>query len=294
MTLRQGLPLLALLAACGAAGAAHARSGPGALGGDPPAFRSDLVSPAAPGFRAEPESFAPSPAVAGPFGNPGPLAGASLLIPGSSGPQLSVALALLEGAWGHEQSAGRTAADLRLAGGVDEAPPALARLLPGSAAWDASLATGYVFLGVEAVALLSYLRARGAEGDAGAEGSVATMAADGSWSAAAVSLAGAAGARLGAPGVDEPGLWQPTQATAVGAWRGAAAAPTAAVAAPAGGASARSMAFVNSVADRVAGVVDAFRGLRLNSFEIAENTRLRVDAKTGRHGRCFVILTRKF
>jgi len=46
---------------------------------------------------------------------------------------------------------------------------------------DASLATGYVFLGVEAVALLSYLRARGAEGDAGAEGSVATMAADGSW-----------------------------------------------------------------------------------------------------------------
>jgi len=54
------------------------------------------------------------------------------------------------------------------------------------------------------------------------------------------------------------------------------------------------MAFVNSVADRVAGVVDAFRGLRLNSFEIAENTRLRVDAKTGRHGRCFVILTRKF
>ena len=278
MTLRQGLPLLALIAACGAAGVAYARPGPAALPGEPSAFRSEPTLPA----------------VAGPLGNPGPLAGPSLLIPGASGPQLSVALALLEGAWGREESARRTAADLRLGGGVDEGSPALARLLPGSAAWDANLATGYVFLGVEAVALLSYLRARGAENDAGAEGSVATMAADGSWSAAAVSLASAAGASLRVARGDEPGLWQPMQAEAVGAWRGAAAAPAAAVAAPAGGASARSLAFVNSVTDRVAGLVEAFRGLRLNSFEIAENTRLRVDAKTGRHGRCFVILTRKF
>jgi len=111
--------------------------------------------------------------------------------------------------------------------------------------------------------------------------------------AAAVSLAGAAGARWGRPEAMR-------RALAADAGRGGGrlarrgGGPTAAVAAPAGGASARSLAFVNSVADRVAGVVEAFRGLRLNSFEIAENTRLRVDAKTGRHGRCFVILTRKF
>jgi hypothetical protein len=233
----------------------------------------------------------PAPAVAaplsaGPLGAPGPLATASHMLSEASGPQLSVVLATLERPCARGARAeGRTASDLGLEQSWAARSASLTRLLPGGGAWDANLAKSCVFLGVEAVALLSYLRVRGGSEDA----------AEAAGPPAASRIATAA-----EPGVVEPlrgefDLALAPRALAAGSWRGAApqAAGIYAAATPSPAGAGR-LDFFTSTADRVAGLVGAFRALRLNSYEVAQDTRLRIDARTGRHARCFLVLTRKF
>jgi hypothetical protein len=165
-----------------------------------------------------------------------------------------------------------------------------------TALWGRSSSTSYVFLGVEAVALYSYLRSRGADR--------AAAETDPSGQAGGVSVAGSApgGAATSAPAsLDGQGVDFLASLSrdhrAMSEWRGVAGAGPAAApdgsaqVAPTGAAMLR---FVNHVADRISGVTSALRGLQLTSWQVSDNTRLRLDARTGRQKRFFFILTSRF
>jgi hypothetical protein len=292
MTVRKSVAFLTALAALVAAAPTHAGFGPeSAVAGDARPAANFLFGTLSPD-----EALSLALPSGRRLGVPGPLWGGSPMLRGVSGPQLSVVLGTIEHPCASGTCAeGRSASDLGLGGSEPARSAALERLLPGSAAWDGNLAKGYVFLGVEAVALFSYLRARGADGDAAAaDGGLADGRSD------AVGLASAAGALVeplsGEGMLDAPSLALAPRARATMSWRGAAseAAKLDATAVGQSAAAGPRVGLATTVADRVAGLVDAFRGLRLNSFEIADNTRLRIHAKTGHHGHCFVVLTRKF
>jgi hypothetical protein len=201
-----------------------------------------------------------------------------------------------------EPSSAQRPAGARRAGGgagageLRSAPGAAA---PGptaleSALWGRASSTTYVFLGVEAVALYASLRSGGDGSLASSEVArgAATVA-----TPAAAALVSADGSVVPDPAGVEFLAALARDRRAVAEWRGAAPAGTGG--STDGGALAAvartsPLAFVNRIADRISGVTSALRGLQLTSLQVSENTRLRLDARTGRQKRCYFVLTSRF
>lgn len=182
-----------------------------------------------------------------------------------------------------------------------EGPPgaggtvSLQHLLPGGSTWDASLGRSYVVLGVEAMALYSLLRA--SAGDAQAPNGSPASAEGRGLTAVGVTPAGEPVLAVVEDGPAVSDGWMlalAPGARAAMSWRGTAPMAEVGVAGEGGASDKAGLAFITSMADRVAGFVEAFRGLRLNSFRLGDGTRVKIDAKTGRHGRFVVTFTRKF
>jgi hypothetical protein len=222
-----------------------------------------------------------------PLGSPAPLARAVPVLGGEGKPVLLALGRVLDRS---AQAGARSLPADRRAGETEASAPALQTSI-----WGHSSSTSYVFLGVEAVALYSYLRSRGNDraasqgtdpGNGEPEGATAGLL-PGAMVVGAQGPAGAGGGDfLASLASDHRG---------VSDWRGAAPAGPAAdggtQVAPAGGSALR---FVNHIADRISGVTSALRALQLTNFQVSDNTRLRIDARTGRHQHFRVILTSRF